>query len=141
MSKNPEIKYEETGKTRESSVSVTIPGTKNNLVFARGPIRRHLTEGKDGWPIYDWLMLQDGRWYDFHRVAKMDEASVVDLEQVSIGNEIIIPPGLIYRLGLADVAALAKWRAAQDRIEAKLMAPRVDDHGHHGMKVITQNGG
>ncbi len=129
MSKLPnkpgDVTWEETGRTKEVSQSVALPGTRNIKIFATGPIRRHLEaalpgQGKRAWPIYDWLMTQEGRWYDFHRIARMDDAGVVDLEQVAMGSEIIISPGLIYRIGIVQLEQLNRWRAAQDRIKAKL---------------------
>lgn len=116
----PPMGFEETGRTKEVTVDAELPGTKNRKVFARGPISRHITHQGKAWPLYDWLMLMDGRWYNFHRVANMEELGVVDLSQVQRGNEVIIWPGLIYRLGAANTAELARWRAAQDKIEAKL---------------------
>lgn len=121
MSKKLNISgFEETGRTKDVAADAPIPGTKNVKVFSRGPIGTHLM----GHAIYDWLMLADGRWFDFDRIAKMDRLGVVDLEQVAIGSEIIIHPGIIYRIGIVNPAELSKWRAAQDRIE-KLMQDRM----------------
>jgi hypothetical protein len=112
--------FEETGNNKEVAVDAPLPGTANRRVFARGPIRRHITQNEQAWPVYDWLMLQDGRWFSFSRIANMAKAGVVDLEQVAIESEVIIFPGLIYRRGIPLPAELLKWRQAQDKIEAKL---------------------
>lgn len=125
MTNDPRFKIEETGRTAERSVQERIPGTENRKIFARGPIRRHAVtnlpgEGGRSWPIYDWIMLQDGRWFDFNRVAQMDSKGVVDLEQVAMRTEVIIVPGIVYRQGIVNTAELAKWRAAQDKISSKL---------------------
>lgn len=136
-----DFKVEETGRTAERSVQERIPGTENRKVFARGPIRQHAVtnlpgEGGRSWPIFSWLMLQDGRWYDFHRVAIMDEKGVVDLEQVAVGTEVIIPPGLVYRLGIVNTPELAKWRAAQDKITSKILV----DNDERISTSTTNNG-
>lgn len=116
----PNMGFEETGRTKEVEVDAPLPGTANRKVFARGPIRRYITHKGKAWPMYEWLMLLDGRWFDFHRIANMDQLGVVDLSQVAVGSEVVIFPGLIYRLGIANVEQLAKWRAAQDKLEAKM---------------------
>jgi hypothetical protein len=116
----PDVRLEETGRTREVAADAPLPGTANRKVFAKGPVRGSVNYRGDSWPFFAWLMLDDGRWFDFHRVAKMDDPGVVDLAQVGVGNEIIIYPGVIYRRGIANPSELGRWRAAQQRIEAKL---------------------
>lgn len=138
---NPTIHVEETGRTREKAARLSIPGCATHQVFASGPIRRYFetkfpSQGPERWPIYDWLMLADGRWFDFHRPAVFDEKGVVDLEQVNMGNEIVISPGLIYRVGTVQLPQLHRWRAAQDKLSSMV---RNDDDTN--ITISTTNNG
>ncbi len=111
------IKIEEFESEREAAVDTE--GTKKHAVWARGPVCAVVNAYGEQFPVYAWLMLADGRWYDYHRVAIADKVGEVNFADMQQG-ELLIHPGLVYRRGITSPALLERWAAAQARHKARL---------------------